>query len=154
VAAVDFYPWLKTLHILLAIVAVGFNISYGVWTARAAREPQHLGYVLRGIKFLDDRIANPAYAGLLVIGLLLIFIGPYDLTDTWVLIAMGLYVLMAAVALLVYSPSLTRQIAAYESGGPTSPEFVTLGNRTRMLGIVLGVIVVLILVMMVVKPGS
>ena len=37
VAEVDFYPWLKTLHILLAIVAVGFNISYGVWLARAAR---------------------------------------------------------------------------------------------------------------------
>jgi uncharacterized membrane protein len=154
VAAVDFYPWLKTLHILLAIVAVGFNISYGVWTARAARDPRHLGYVLRGIKFLDDRIANPAYAGLLLIGLLLIFVGPYDLTDTWVFVAIALYVLMGTVAILFYSPSLTRQIAAYESGGPTSPEFAALGNRTRILGIVLGVIVLLILVMMVVKPGS
>jgi uncharacterized membrane protein len=153
VAPVDFYPWLKTLHILLAIVAVGFNMSYGVWTARAAREPQHLGYVLRGIKFLDDRVANPAYAGLLLIGLLLIFIGPYDLTDTWVLIAIGLYVVMGAVALLFYSPTLTRQIAAYESGGPTTPEFQALGDRARLLGIVLAVIVLLILVMMVVKPG-
>lgn len=150
----DVYPWLKTLHILLAIVAVGFNMSYGVWTGRAAREPQHLGYVLRGIKFLDDRIANPAYAGLLLIGLLLIFIGPYDLTDTWVLIAIGLYVVMGAVALLFYSPTLTRQIAAYESGGPASSEFQALGNRARLLGIVLAVIVLLILVMMVVKPGS
>ena len=154
VALVDFYPWLKALHILLAIVAVGFNVSYGVWTARAAREPQHLGYVLRGIKFLDDRIANPAYAGLLLIGLLLIFVGPYDLTDAWVLIAIGLYVLMGAVALLFYSPTLTRQIAAYEGGGPASPEFLALGNRARLLGIVLAVIVLLILVMMVVKPGS
>ncbi len=25
----DWYPWLKTLHILFAIVAVGVNISYG-----------------------------------------------------------------------------------------------------------------------------
>jgi uncharacterized membrane protein len=154
VGAVDFYPWLKTLHILLAIVAVGFNVSYGVWTARAAREPQHLGYVLRGIKFLDDRIANPAYAGLLAIGLLLIFIGPYDLTDTWVLVSIALYALMGAVAIVFYSPSLTRQIAAYESGGPASAEFTALGNRTRILGIVLGIIVLLILVMMVVKPGS
>ena len=150
----DFYPWLKTLHILLAIVAVGFNISYGVWLARAAREPQQYGYVLRGIKFLDDRIANPAYAGLLLVGLLLIFIGPYDLTDSWVLIAIGLYVLMGAVAILFYSPTLSRQIAAYETAGPQSPEFIALGGRGRMLGIVLGVIVVLILVMMVLKPGS
>ena len=67
----DFYPWLKALHVLLAIVAVGFNMSYGVWLARAAREPQQYGYVLRGIKFLDDRVANPAYGGLLLVGLLL-----------------------------------------------------------------------------------
>jgi uncharacterized membrane protein len=152
--AVDFYPWLKALHILLAIVAVGFNISYGVWLARAAHEPQQYGYVLRGIKFLDDRIANPAYAGLLLVGLLLIFIGPYDLTDTWVLIAIGLYVLMGAVAILFYSPTLSRQIAAYETVGPQSPEFVALGSRGRVLGIVLALIVVLILVMMVLKPGS
>ena len=32
----DPYPWFKTLHILFAIVAVGLNISYGIWQARAA----------------------------------------------------------------------------------------------------------------------
>ncbi len=58
--AVEFYPWIKTLHIFFAIVAVGANITYSVWVARAAREPEHTGYALRGIKFIDDRIANPA----------------------------------------------------------------------------------------------
>ena len=24
------YPWLKTGHVLLAIIAVGFNFSYGI----------------------------------------------------------------------------------------------------------------------------
>ncbi len=89
-----------------------------------------------------------------MVGLLLIFIGPYNLTDTWVLVAIGLYVLMGAIALLFYSPTLTRQIAAYESGGPESPEFAALGNRGRVLGMLLAVLVVLILVMMVVKPFS
>ena len=59
------YPYIKLLHVLLAIVAVGFNASYGIWLARAAREPEHLGHVLRGIKILDDRFANPAYGLLL-----------------------------------------------------------------------------------------
>ena len=45
----DLYPWLKTLHNLFAIVAVGFNISYAIWQARAAREPEYMGYALRGI---------------------------------------------------------------------------------------------------------
>ncbi len=54
---------LKYLHIFFAIVAVGFNISYAVWLARAARTPQHLGLALRGVKFLDDYFANPCYRG-------------------------------------------------------------------------------------------
>lgn len=47
---VGLYPYIKFLHVLLAIVAVGFNASYGIWLARAAHEPAHLGHVLRGIK--------------------------------------------------------------------------------------------------------
>ncbi len=44
---------------MLAISAIGFNASYGIWLARAGREPEHLGHVLRGIKTLDDLFANP-----------------------------------------------------------------------------------------------
>ncbi|HKN80837.1 MAG TPA: DUF2269 family protein, partial [Actinomycetota bacterium] len=69
--AIQTYDILKFFHVLLAIVAVGFNASYAVWLARAATEPEHDAFALRGVKFLDDRIANPAYALLLVTGLLM-----------------------------------------------------------------------------------
>jgi uncharacterized membrane protein len=151
---VDFYPWLKALHIFLGMVAVGFNVSYGIWQTRAAREPQHMGYALRGIKFLDDRVANPAYVGLALVGVVLILIGPYDFADLWVAVAIGLYVLLMAIGLAAYSPTLKRQIAVYESAGPDAPEFAALGNRGRMLGILLGVIVVAIILLMVLKPGG
>ncbi|MGI8708687.1 MAG: DUF2269 family protein, partial [Actinomycetota bacterium] len=62
------YLFLKFLHVLLAIVAVGFNASYGIWTARAAKEPEHELHTLKGIRTLDDRFANPAYVLLLVTG--------------------------------------------------------------------------------------
>jgi uncharacterized membrane protein len=149
----DWYPWLKTLHILFAIVAVGLNISYGIWQARAAAEPEHMGYALRGIKFLDDRVANPAYAGLLIIGILLVVLGPWEFTQFWVYAAIALYLLMGAVAFLLYSPTLKRQIAAYERDGAGSAEFAALSSRGRAVGIVLGVIVLTIIVLMVVKPG-
>ena len=148
----DLYPWLKTLHIFFAIVAVGVNISYGIWQARAGRETEHMGFALRGIKFLDDRVANPSYAGLLVVGIILVLMR-WDFTTLWIAVAIGLYLLMGAVAIAVYSPTLKRQIAAYESGGAQSAEFQALGARSRTLGIVLGVIVIAILVLMVVKPS-
>ena len=148
----DFYPWLKTLHVLFAIVAVGFNISYGIWQARAAREPEHMGYALRGIKFLDDRVANPSYAGLLVVGIILVLMR-WDFTTLWIAVAIGLYIVMAIIAIGFYSPTLKRQIAAYEAGGAQSAEFQALGARGRVIGITLGILVVAIIVLMVVKPG-
>lgn len=149
----DWYPWLKALHILFAIVAVGLNISYGIWQARAAREPEHMGYALRGIKFLDDRVANPSYAGLLIVGILLVLLGPWEFTQFWIFASIGLYVLLGMVALLLYSPTLKRQIAAYEAGGAGSAEFAALGARGRVIGIVLAVIVLAVIILMVVKPG-
>ena len=149
----DPYPWFKTLHILFAIVAVGLNISYGIWQARAASSPEHMGFALRGIKFLDDRVANPSYAGLLVVGIILVLIGPYEFTTFWVAVAIGLYVIMGVVAIGFYSPTLKRQIAAYEAGGVQSPEFQALGARGRAIGILLAVVVVAILILMVVKPS-
>lgn len=148
----DFYPWLKTLHILLAIVALGANITYGFWLVRAQREPQHLGYALRGVKFLDDRVANPSYGGLLVVGIVLVLMR-WEFTDLWIAVAIGLYVLMGVITFIWYAPAQRRQIEVYEAGGPETAEFAELTGRLRALGIALPVIVVTIVVLMVVKPA-
>ncbi len=66
----------------------------------------------------------------------------------------GLYLVMGAVALMAYSPTLTKLIASYESGGPATAEFKELSGRSRMIGIILAVLVVAIIVLMVVKPSA
>lgn len=149
----DVYPWLKALHILFAVVAVGFNISYGIWLVRASREPQHIGFALRGIKFMDDRVANPAYIGLLVVGVILVLAGGWGFTTSWVLASLILYGVLIVVGLGLYSPTLSRQIAVYEAEGPEAPEFAALSARGRVLGIILGVLVVVIILLMVTKPA-
>jgi uncharacterized membrane protein len=150
----DFYPWLKALHVLLAIVAVGSNATYGIWQARAAREPQHIGWTLRGVKFIDDRVANPSYIGLAVVGVLLVLTGPWRFEMLWIAVSIGLYLLLMVVGIAVYTPTLSRQIRVYETDGPASTEFTALTGRARLLGMVLALIVVAIVVLMVVKPGA
>ncbi|MBI2246822.1 MAG: DUF2269 family protein, partial [Armatimonadetes bacterium] len=114
---------LKFIHGLLAISAVGANITYGVWLARAGREPQYLGYALRGIKMLDDRIANPAYALLFVTGLLMLYTGRFAWTTPWILSALIVYVLVLGLGLFGYTPLLRRQIAILERVGHQSSEY-------------------------------
>lgn len=146
------YPWLKVTHILLAIVAVGFNLSYAILIRRATAEPEHLGHVLRTVKLLDDRFANPAYALLFVVGLAMVFIGFPEFTDLWILLAIGLYLLLVILGFAVYSPTLRRQIAALESAGPDSAEYRAVAGRGNRVGALLGVIVFVIIVLMVLKP--
>lgn len=146
------YEFLKFVHVLLAIVAVGFNASYGIWIARAAKEPEHELHVLKGVKFLDDRIANPAYGLLLVVGIALVVVGDWDFTAFWILASLILYFVTTAVAALLYSPTLRRQIALLEAGRGRGDQYAALSKRAGALGGLLGLLVVSIVFLMVTKP--
>ena len=146
------YELLKFAHVTLAIVAVGFNASYGVWLARAGRDPEQLSPVLRGIKVLDDWFANPAYALLLLTGLAMVWVGDLDLRTFWLALSLGLYGAVVIIGLAGYTPVLRRQIRELEGSGAGSPEFKRLSKRGRILGIVLAVLVIAIVFLMVTKP--
>ena len=142
----------KYIHILAAIVAVGFNASYAVWIVRAQREPGHVPFALKGIKFLDDRIANPAYGVLLLTGLLMVIFGGFSFTALWIDVALVLYVAAIVLAIRFFTPALRDQIKLAEAGDTTSPAFIALSRRAQLVGQGVGVIVLVILVMMVFKP--
>ena len=92
------YLVVKYIHILSAIVAVGLNISYAVWILRAQRDPSHTGFALKGIKFLDDRVANPAYGVLLLSGIFMVILGPSKITTFWIDVALVPFAVPAVLA--------------------------------------------------------
>jgi uncharacterized membrane protein len=147
------YLILKLIHVLAAITALGINITYGVWLARAARAPEHLSFVRRGVKILDDRMANPAYGLLLITGFAMAGMGGIPFTTPWLLTAIVLYVIVVILGVFGFMPTLKRQIALAEAGQASSSEFGILAGRARLVGIVLAVLVVAITFLMVVKPG-
>jgi uncharacterized membrane protein len=146
------YLGLKLLHIFLVIVAVGFNISYGILLSRAAREPEHLGHVLRTIKFLDDRFANPAYGLALVTGLAMTFVAGIPLTTFWIAAALVLFVVLVLMGVLLFSPTLRKQIELYDSHGAQSPEYQAVARRGQIIGISFAIPILIILYLMVSKP--
>ena len=113
-----FYTLLKFIHIAAAITAVGSNITYGVWNALAAREAAHMSFMLKGIKFLDDRIANPSYGVLFLTGLLLVFVGHWSITSLWIIVAIVLFVAVAVIGFAVFSPVLTLTLPVPLPCGP------------------------------------
>ena len=146
------YLIVKYVHVVLAIVALGANLTYGWWFVRAQEHPESAETIIAGIKFIDDRVANPCYGLLLITGLFEAYLGHYGAGTLWIDVALGLYVLMIIVAVTLYSPTLKKQIAAVGKSGVNSPEAQALASRGRIVGISLGVIALAIVFMMVVKP--
>jgi uncharacterized membrane protein len=147
----SWYLVFKFLHILAAIVAVGSNVTYGVWNVRASSDPTHASFALKGIKFLDDRVANPAYGVLLLTGLIMWFTGGWGFA-LWLLVSIILFAAVVALGVGFYSPLLKNQIRLAEAGDTSSAESTRLMNLSRRFGPGLGIIIVVILVMMVFKP--
>ncbi len=149
------YTVTKFIHVLLAIIAVGFNASYGIWLARAAHAPRDTqSHVLRTIKALDDRFANPAYGLLLLTGLFMVWSAGYPLTTLWIAAALALYVVLIVLGLFVYTPTLREQMRLIDTGGPESADYLRVASRGRIVGIVVAVVVVTIVFLMVTKPGA
>jgi len=144
---------IKWIHVLSAITAVGANVTYGIWIGRASREPNVLPFVLRNIRLIDQRIANPCYGLLLLTGLTMAFMTRLPLTTPWLLTALILYAIAALLGIVVYAPISRRQMRLLESEGFESPEYRSVAKQSTWLGILVTIDVVIIVFLMVVKPA-
>ena len=118
----------RFLHIAAAIVAVGTNITYAVWLVRAGSNPGNTVFALNGIRFLDNRLANPSYGVLLVTGILMVFLMPYPIITFWIDAALILYAAIAVLGVSQYSPLLKQQIRLAEV--TSSPRLIS-GSRAE-----------------------
>jgi uncharacterized membrane protein len=103
---------------------------------------------------IGNCLANRVYGLLIVTGLLMVYIVRLSLTTPWLLTGLILYVILVLLGLLGHTPNLRSQIQVLESNGANSPGYQALARRGTILGIVLGVIAVVIVFLMVVKPGG
>ena len=147
------FPILKWLHILFAIVALGSNATYALWLGHATRHPQALAFALQGIKAIDSRLANRAYGGLLITGILMLLVVPVPLTVPWLLLALVLYGVLLLAGVFAYSPALKKQVALAGSTGPSDPAYQEAARRAARIGILVALVAVAISFLMVVKPA-
>lgn len=147
------YLILKFIHVLAAIVAVGANATYGVWMALGAGNRESLRAILRGVHFLDSRIANPAYGLLLITGLAMLYAGHLSVATPWIAAALILFAAGIALGARGYTPALRSQIQALESSGAQSDAYRRASDRGRTIGLLFMVLVLIIVFLMVTKPA-
>jgi uncharacterized membrane protein len=146
------YTLLRFLHVLSAVIAVGTNLTYPLLLSRAHRHPAHLAHVLETIRILDRRVAMPGYAAVLITGLLLVGTGPATILTSWVLAALVLFVVVAAIGAVALAPAMRTMRQNLADGGPDTPEYKRAQARAyRLIAAATGLVVV-ILYLMVAKP--
>ncbi|MBX9783616.1 MAG: DUF2269 domain-containing protein [Chitinophagaceae bacterium] len=147
------YTFIKFLHILSAIIAIGFNFSYAVWTARAKKAKEHTLFALKGIKALDDWLANPSYILSLITGHIMVWMtGMNILKVSWLLYAEFTFALMGIVGFGFYSPVLRKQIKTLQQQGIDSAAYKAVDKKQTRIGFTLFVLALVLLVLMVFKP--
>jgi uncharacterized membrane protein len=142
---------LKVVHVLAAIVAVGSNVTYGFWLARAGRDREQLLFTISSIRWLDRSVANPGYVILLLTGIGMVVTGQLSFTTGWIATAIVLYVIVAILGFTAFAPAIRRQLAEAEHD-PTSAEYAVAAARSTTLGLLTTGVVLVIVTLMVMKP--
>lgn len=147
------YLFIKLLHILSAIVAVGFNFSYAIWTTRAKYAKEHTLFALKGIKFLDDWLANPSYILSLITGHVMVHISGMSILQTsWLLYAEIIFGVMGIIGFGFYSPLLKKQIKLLQEQGIDSIAYKAADKKQTIIGLLLFVLALVLVALMVFKP--
>jgi len=155
------FPWLLLLHVLGAVVAFGPTFSFSLIGAMAGREPQHANFATRITHAITDRLVIPVAVTMAITGVAMILVAGINLAAAqyrWLGVAIVLYVVVLSYGVLVQRRTVERLIeltsappAAGASGPP--PEVPAVVRRVQLGGMFMGAGIVLILFLMVVKPG-
>lgn len=160
----DAYNIVKVLHILCAIVgfgAVTLNGLYGAQIkARGGSEAAAIGQAVYRVSIVGEYFIYAVF----VLGLALVGLGHnlFDFGQTWVWLSIVLYVAGLGISHGVLRPRVRRmnallvEVAANAAGGPPpqAAELEALGKQVATTEMVLNLLLVVILVFMVFKPGG
>jgi uncharacterized membrane protein len=163
----DAYNIVKVLHILCAIVgfgAVTLNGLYGAQAkARGGAEAAAIGQAVYRVSTVGEYFIYAVF----VLGLALVAMGNnlFDFGQTWVWLSMALYITGLGLSHGVLRPRVRRmnallvELAGSPGSGGTGPppqavELDALAKQVAATEMVLNLLLVVILVFMVFKPGG
>jgi uncharacterized membrane protein len=152
------FPWLLFLHVFGAIVAFGPVYAFPIIGAMGGKEPQHANFATRVSDMISKQRVVPLaiFQGITGVGLILVT-GINLLATPWLLIGIVLYLITISYNFFVQMPT-TKKIIEMTSAPPPPgssgppPELLALIRRVQLGGMFSGIMVVVIVLFMVIKP--
>lgn len=163
----NLFPWLLWLHIFGAIVAFGPSFTFPLIGGMGGKEPMHANFALRVTEKISHGMVFPLAIVQGITGLGLLLVSGRNLTesqDYWLGVAIVLYVIALGFSYFVQTPRLAKVIEMTSTPPPPPtpgmtpagppPALAAAIKAVQQGGMTLTVLVVTIIFLMVVKPGS
>lgn len=155
------------LHVLGAIAVFGPTFAFPVIARQAAAAPQHGHFAAVVSDLIERRIVIPGAIVQGITGLALIYLAKFDLTvpaQRWLVAGIVLYLVAVVFAVVVQAPAASKLVELTAGGPPAGtpaagapagppPQLIATTRRLQRGGMFLTVLIVLIVALMVTKPG-
>jgi len=144
------------IHVLAVVLAFGPTFGYALFFSVAPQFPRATPALMAGVQKTDRYLVNPGMIVVLLAGIYLLVEGPWQESEGF--ITVGFVATLALLGLQhgFFRPQTAKakELAerALRSGDDLSDEFMALSQRIGQVGTVAGLIVVLAIFFMVVKP--
>ncbi len=155
------FPYILFLHVMGAILAFGPTYAFSIIGAMGGKEPQHANFGVRVTAQIGSKLVYPLAILQGVTGLALIWVGNIPLMSRpWLLLGIVIYLIAITFALTVQRNALHNIIeltsAPPPAGSPPGPPPGLMETVTKVQrgGMFLGLAILVIVFLMVVKPGA
>jgi uncharacterized membrane protein len=147
------------IHVAAVVVGFGATFAESVMFPVAMRmDPRHLPYVHELQLTINRYFANPALLIIIVTGFYQVSEGNWSLGDFWISATLAIAIVVGAINGAYFIPAdrrlgamVTREL---EGGGELSEEYKRRSRAEGMMGALTGVLILLAIFFMVVKPGA
>jgi len=155
-AAITDYSVGNFIHILAVVLGFGPTFGYALFFSVVPQFPRATPGLLAGVQKTDRYLVNPGLIVVLLAGVYLLIDGPWEASEAF--ISVGFVAIFALLGLQhgFFRPhtARARELAERDlkAGDALSDEFMALSQRIGQVGTLAGLIVVVAIFFMVVKP--
>lgn len=144
------------IHILAVVLAFGPTFGYGLMFSLIPKYPRSAPAFLETVRKIDTYLVNPGMIVLLLAGIYLMTDGPWDGSESWITIGFVAIIALFGLQHAFFRPQgrKAQELAERDlkNGDTLSQEFEEISRRLGTVGPIAGLIVVVTIFFMTVKP--
>jgi uncharacterized membrane protein len=144
------------IHVLAVVLAFGPTFGYGILFSVLPKYPAATPALLEGVQRVDRYLVNTGSIVVLLAGIYLMSEGNWEGSEFWITVGFVAIVALLGLQHAFFRPQTAKAKELAErdlkSGGTLSEEFEAVSRRLGTVGPIAGLIVVVTIFFMVVKP--